>query len=402
MGNSPGRIALFATAAGLGALGVEVALRVLGGPVAAAGAVLVHALLLFLLALGCCDREGGLRSGNLGSPWQHRTLAALGFLYALATLPALAEVVAAWLGRVMPAGEVPWWIAVGAVLRGLAVVLTATVIATPPRGAQAAEPPVGGEDRGPPEPESAPSPDPVDAHAGRLVALGGLLSGMVRELTNPIGSVQGFLQLALERPGIDGELRQDLVRALVEARRCQGVVEQLLAFAAGEDRSLQVVDLEAAVEEMIRLVGGPFRFGAFSLEWIRSDRPLPVRAGPHRLRQVVLNLLSRACANAVKGGWHVEVRTLAVAGRARLEVADDGPGMEPARAAILFQAASQGEGGHLGLVMAGRIVEELGGTLECVSSPGVGATFIMELPGQGIPADPGGDRAVPAVTVAGP
>ncbi len=82
--------------------------------------------------------------------------------------------------------------------------------------------------------------------------------------------------------------------------------------------------------------------------------------------------------------------------RARLTVRDHGPGIPPERQAAIFDrfaravSADHYGGLGLGLSISRRIVEAHGGTIQVVSQPGQGATFVVELPCAGPPAE--GDR----------
>lgn len=117
---------------------------------------------------------------------------------------------------------------------------------------------------------------------------------------------------------------------------------------------------------------------------VRADGPVVGEWDAFRIDQVVTNLLS----NAIKygGADPIEIRVGAADGRARLEVADHGIGIDPADRQRIFErfaraAPSSAYGGlGLGLYIARQIVEAHGGSIEVASEPGEGATFRMELP----------------------
>src|SRR5581483_2417184 len=114
--------------------------------------------------------------------------------------------------------------------------------------------------------------------------------------------------------------------------------------------------------------------------------PASVRGSWDRLRleQVVVNVLS----NAVKygAGKPISVKLEAGPDRVRLSIADQGIGISESDAARLFarfqRAASiRHYGGMgLGLYISRHIVEGHGGTITLASTPGVGSTFVIELP----------------------
>ena len=103
-----------------------------------------------------------------------------------------------------------------------------------------------------------------------------------------------------------------------------------------------------------------------------------------RLEQVVTNLLS----NAMKYGGKrpIVVNVVRAGAMARLEVRDQGIGIPPEKREEIFQpferAVSPNEYGGLGLglFIVRRIVEQHQGRVSVESSPGSGATFVVELP----------------------
>ena len=130
-----------------------------------------------------------------------------------------------------------------------------------------------------------------------------------------------------------------------------------------------------------------------------------VRGDERRLRQMLGALLS----NAVKftDAGEVVVTAAALGGRRfRLAVADTGIGFDPAEKARLFERFTQADGAStrsrggagLGLALARGCAEHLGADLDCVSEPGRGSTFTLEL--SLAPAEPGDIIAIPEVSPA--
>jgi signal transduction histidine kinase len=110
-----------------------------------------------------------------------------------------------------------------------------------------------------------------------------------------------------------------------------------------------------------------------------------VLADRDRLVQVVLNLLSNA-AKFTRSTASVDVSLHD--GQVRVDVRDDGPGINPADQQVIFEKFRQGEdaggerpqGTGLGLPISRQIVEHLGGSLWVESEPGRGSTFSFTLP----------------------
>jgi CheY-like chemotaxis protein len=119
-----------------------------------------------------------------------------------------------------------------------------------------------------------------------------------------------------------------------------------------------------------------------------------VTGDPHRLRQVVWNLLSNATKFTPDGGT-IRVRCARAGARIELSVTDDGEGIDPSFLPFVFErfrqadsSATRGHGGlGLGLSLVRHLVEAHGGTAAASSEgPGKGATVSVSLPARQMPA----------------
>ena len=209
------------------------------------------------------------------------------------------------------------------------------------------------------------------------------------ELRTPLTSIQGYAELWRAGGLRDtGELAEAMRRMEQEARRMGTLVEDLLLLARIDQRR----PLEFSPVRLDHLVADAVR-DARAVEPDRSiglvSSPVTVHGDEMRLRQVVGNLLANVRAHT-PAGTPARVTIGADADRARLEVADDGPGMEPDVAAKVFErfyradksrARAQARGGTgLGLSIVAAIAEAHGGTAEVSSVVGKGSTFVVVVP----------------------
>ena len=106
------------------------------------------------------------------------------------------------------------------------------------------------------------------------------------------------------------------------------------------------------------------------------------------------NLVRNAFSHT-PAGTPVRVEVTASGGFGRLRVVDEGPGLSPEQAALVFDrfyrgdAARTGQGTGLGLSIVRAIAEALGGRARVESAPGAGASFTVELP---LDLEPAGQR----------
>jgi signal transduction histidine kinase len=102
---------------------------------------------------------------------------------------------------------------------------------------------------------------------------------------------------------------------------------------------------------------------------------------PYAMEVILQNLLS----NSMKYGDHIQVKVSAAGNWVRVEISDNGPGleMEKLQSHLLVPADRQGsESSHLGLRVSLHLIFKNRGRLSARSQPGVGATFILEIPKQ--------------------
>jgi len=182
-----------------------------------------------------------------------------------------------------------------------------------------------------------------------------------------------------------------------ESRRMSALVDQILLFASTEDRKyrydlqpLQVSEIIAAVVSgSQRLIQG----SGFTIDvQVAPDLPL-VMGDPPAIAQCLQNLIENALKYSGDSRW-IGIQALAlpfgtgVGREVRIEVSDRGIGIDRSELADIFEpfyrssrvSTSQIPGTGLGLSLAKRIMETLGGRISVVSELTVGSTFVMHLP----------------------
>ncbi len=165
------------------------------------------------------------------------------------------------------------------------------------------------------------------------------------------------------------------------AERAGAVVGALRTYARAErSREATVIEVSAELEMALTLYVGPSKPG---IEVTRSYGELcHVRAVPDQLVQVWTNLVVNA-VQAMEGKGSLEVGARRSGDRVIVEIADSGPGIPEGAMERIFEpfftTKPPGEGSGLGLDIARRIVDSLGGAIGCESRPGR-TVFRVELP----------------------
>jgi two-component system cell cycle sensor histidine kinase/response regulator CckA len=228
-------------------------------------------------------------------------------------------------------------------------------------------------------------------HSQRLEAVGRLAGGIAHDFNNLLMIVTGYSQILMNgmREGDPG--RNDLEQVLKAASRASELTRQLLAFSRRQIVHAQVLDLNALVTDMDRMLRRVMGEDVELVTVLAADLK-PVRADPGQLEQVLLNLAVNA-RDAMPGGGKltIESANAQVTGKTgefvRLSVSDTGAGIDGETQARMFEpfftTKEPGKGTGLGLSTSYGIVKQHGGDIWVTSEPGAGATFQIYLPAVG-------------------
>ncbi len=222
-------------------------------------------------------------------------------------------------------------------------------------------------------------------HADKMASLGKLAAGVAHEINNPLGGILLFGGLLLEDMDFSNPLREDMDRIVQEARRCREIVNSLLDFAHQKKRYHEPVDLNAAVEQCLCLLGNKALFHNIRVEKHLTEGLPPVSGNPSQIKQVFTNIVTNA-VDAMEGEG---VLTLTsdfdpAAGSVTVRFSDTGPGI-PAeiRNRIFdpfFTTKEPGKGTGLGLSLCYNIIRMHRGDIRVSCRPEGGTVFSVALP----------------------
>jgi two-component system sensor kinase FixL len=225
------------------------------------------------------------------------------------------------------------------------------------------------------------------AAAERLAAVGEAAAGIAHEVNNPVNTIINCAQMIK-----DGDTAPELCDHVIqEGVRIAGFVRELMNVASDREEDYCRLDVREPLRRALALLAVRLRHAGIHVSVEAGDGLPQVRARPHRLQQVFLNVLLNALdalRDLPRRDKRVDVSTRAVAVDGKpfvaVTVRDNGPGVpEYARERVFqpfFTTKKPGEGTGLGLAVSSTIVRDHGGRIELRSEVGQFAEFTVWLP----------------------
>lgn len=232
--------------------------------------------------------------------------------------------------------------------------------------------------------------------AQKMESIGRLAGGVAHDYNNMLSVIIGYTELAMGKIEPGAPLQADLQEVLAAAVRSTEITKQLLAFARQQTIAPEVVDLNAVVEGMLkmlrRLIGEDIDFS-----WQPENNLWPVKIDPSQINQILANLCVNA-RDAIKDVGKVTIETQNASfdenycadhagfipgDYVMLAVSDNGSGMAPEILDKVFEpfftTKGLGQGTGLGLATVYGIVKQNSGFLNIYSEPEQGTTIKVYL-----------------------
>ena len=233
--------------------------------------------------------------------------------------------------------------------------------------------------------------------AQKMEAVGRLAGGVAHDFNNLLMVISGYAEVILGQIDPANSLHEKGRAIQLAADRATTLTRQLLAFSRKQLLELKVVDVNAIVEDMERLLR-PLIGENIELVTILSSEAAHTRADAGQLEQVIMNLVVNA-KDAMPAGGRLTLRTenivvdenhrrgqhfIRLGPYVTLQVSDTGMGMDRETQSRIFEpfftTKEKGKGTGLGLSTVYGIVKQSGGYVMVQSELGRGTTFQIYLP----------------------
>lgn len=229
-----------------------------------------------------------------------------------------------------------------------------------------------------------------DTERQRLLAqyaeIASLAGGLAHEIKNPLSTIAMNLELLGEELQQVETPRERRMLSKIETvqRACknlQNILDDFLQFARAGELNREREDLNALVLEFIDIFRPNAQGKQVEISPHLATDLAPVMLDRLIFNQVLLNLALNAQQAMPQGGL-LELQTSMADGQVRLDLIDNGCGMDERTMSKMFQIffSTKQNGSGLGLPTVKKIVEAHGGSITCQSALGKGTRFTILLP----------------------
>jgi two-component system, cell cycle sensor histidine kinase and response regulator CckA len=232
----------------------------------------------------------------------------------------------------------------------------------------------------------------------KMEAVGRLSGGVAHDFNNLLGVIIGYGEVVQEGTDANSPLRSCAEEMLKAGHRAAALTRQLLAFSRQQVMDPRVLDLNAVVKDMEKMLKRLISED-IQLKTDLDSSIARIKADQGQIEQVVMNLVVNA-RDAMPSGGSLEVTTrnfymddnfvrrypypVQVGDYVLLTVSDTGIGMDATTRNRVFEpfftTKEKGKGTGLGLSTVYGVVKQSGGYIEVASELGAGATFKIYLP----------------------
>jgi signal transduction histidine kinase len=224
--------------------------------------------------------------------------------------------------------------------------------------------------------------------AERLAAVGQTIATLSHHIKNILQGIRGgsyLIDLGLNDKD-DSIVRRGWTIVEKNQTKIYNLVMDMLSFSKDREPALEPADLNETVGDVVELMQSRAAELGVGLSWQPSPDLPRVMIDAEGIHRAVLNIVTNAidagegaqnACVAVKTEWDPE------GALARIAISDNGVGIDETDIPSMFQIFSSSKGARgtgLGLPVSQKIVREHGGKISVTSRPGLGATFVIELP----------------------
>lgn len=215
----------------------------------------------------------------------------------------------------------------------------------------------------------------------KLAAMGELVAHMAHEVRGPLATIGGFASRVFKQ--LDKEDRHfDAMNRIVETvSTLELVINDILDGSLPANQNSHGCDCTKAVNKALGSLEEDIHKRHISVNLNIQGKLPKISIKEHHLYEIVNNLVKNAI-EAMESEGLLLISAAAIDDNVVITIQDTGPGMTQVQEEKIFTPffTTKDKGTGLGLVVVKKLVEENGGTIDVLSKPGKGTTFIVSFP----------------------
>ena len=231
-------------------------------------------------------------------------------------------------------------------------------------------------------------------HTSKMAQIGIMVTEITHEMTQPLTYLNNYLytlsdDITTSDPILNNKLKNNLEIASKEVNRLIKLVNHIQEFSRKDLEQIRIpIEFSKVIDQTLYIMDDQIQSSNIRLiKNIQKDLPY-LNVNPNDMEQVFINLLQNAI-DSLKEIENNAVLEIVIYHKKEqnkffIEINDNGKGVdEQIRNKIFtpfFTTKPAGEGTGLGLNIIQKIIEKYSGTINCRSSDGQGASFIISLP----------------------
>ncbi|MGC1330829.1 ATP-binding protein [Pseudomonas sp.] len=215
----------------------------------------------------------------------------------------------------------------------------------------------------------------------RLHTMGEVAMGLAHEIRNPLGIIKTATQLLHRRAALPETDMRHLEYVISEVTRINDLITEFLDFAKPSPPIRTVMPARPLLEEILGFCAPELATHNIHARIDDLAAGATLYADSRQLKQACLNLVLNAI-DAMPDGGHLTLGIASQGADTRLSIEDDGQGISSELQERIFNpfVTTKASGTGLGLAKVFSIMENHDGRVECISTPGQGATFNLYIP----------------------
>ncbi|UCF37633.1 MAG: PAS domain S-box protein [Acidobacteriota bacterium] len=220
----------------------------------------------------------------------------------------------------------------------------------------------------------------------KLAAIGEMAASVAHEIKNPLAGISGAIEILRDTFEEPDERREVMEEILLEVKRLDNTVRDLLAFSRPWNPDTQWCDLRELIERVTRLFLEQDDLGDLEFK-VNDSSEIRVKVDPWLFEKVLWNLLDNA-SDAMDGEGLIEFHFEESPGYITVTVEDNGAGIPIDQQDNVFRPffTTKSRGTGLGLAICKKIMDAHGGSISLFSIPKKGTRVSVKFPAEAAPA----------------